>query len=182
MWMASMMDKESVRAYWNEGTFVNRQQGEEIQSLLKEVTHLMGHGIRNRVCRECITLPQMELVQVLRRQGPLTVNQLSQALRLTNGTVSDMLGRMEDQELVERVRDKHDRRVVHVALTAKFNALHQELGERMDDYVGDLFSEISGDDMNTILTGLHTLRLALSRDGRPGHMGGNHHEDTETIR
>jgi MarR family transcriptional regulator, organic hydroperoxide resistance regulator len=171
---------ESICQYGNRGRPVNRQQCDEVQTLLKEVTKLMGRGIRNQVCRECITLPQMELVLVLRRQGPLTVNQLSQALQLTKGTVSDMLGRMEDQELIERVRDSRDHRFVHVKLTAKYNQIHPDLGERMDDYLWDVFSEVSGDEMNAIMTGLRTLRLALSRAHKPSHIGGNRHETIES--
>jgi DNA-binding MarR family transcriptional regulator len=51
--------------------------------------------------------------------GPLTQNELAQLIDVTPANMSEMLGRLERLELIERVRSVKDRRVVNVSLLDK---------------------------------------------------------------
>lgn len=73
-----------------------------------------------------LTVPQVVLLQAIRVLGEVSGRQLAEEVSLSQATVSTILDRLEGRGYVERYRSPHDRRVVHVKLTA----LGQETLER----------------------------------------------------
>jgi DNA-binding MarR family transcriptional regulator len=59
----------------------------------------------------------------------LSVRELGDRLGLDSGTLTPLLKRLEQQELVRRARDAEDERVVRVSLTAKGRALESRARE-----------------------------------------------------
>jgi DNA-binding MarR family transcriptional regulator len=70
-----------------------------------------------------LTYPQYLALLVLWEQSPVPVKRIGEALQLDYGTVSPLLKRLEQQELVTRQRSAGDERSVTVALTVKGEAL-----------------------------------------------------------
>ena len=58
--------------------------------------------------------------------GPMTVGELGQRLRLDTGTLTPLLKRLEVAELVRRTRSTEDERQVLIALTPKGDALREK--------------------------------------------------------
>ncbi|HXE12957.1 MAG TPA: MarR family transcriptional regulator [Bryobacteraceae bacterium] len=58
------------------------------------------------------------VLEVLLHKGPLPVNTIGQKVRLTSGSISVAVDRLEQRGLVERRSDERDRRVRIVQLTA----------------------------------------------------------------
>ena len=59
-----------------------------------------------------------QFLTLLRTRGPLTPGQLAKAAKLTSGTVTGVIDRLEQAKLVRRERDSGDRRKVLVVPTA----------------------------------------------------------------
>lgn len=76
-----------------------------------------------------ITYPQYLVLLVLWGEKEKTVNQLGEKLRLDSGTLTPMLKRLEQKELVHRNRSKQDERVVLISLTAKGVKLREQAKE-----------------------------------------------------
>ncbi|WP_292835617.1 MarR family transcriptional regulator [Microbacterium sp.] len=70
-----------------------------------------------------LTYPQY-LAMVVLATGERTVSELGVELSLDSGTLSPMLRRLGDRDLVERRRDSDDERVVRVRLTDKGRTVH----------------------------------------------------------
>lgn len=64
-----------------------------------------------------LTPSQMVVLQLIGRDGELTAGALAEAARLSQATVTALLDRLEDKELILRRRSPQDRRRVVVALT-----------------------------------------------------------------
>lgn len=63
---------------------------------------------------------RLDVLGALRRAGPpyrLTAGELTRRCRVSPGATSQRVQRLERDGYVERVRDEHDRRTVHVGLT-----------------------------------------------------------------
>jgi len=73
-----------------------------------------------------LTYPQY-LAMVVLATGERTVSGLGEELSLDSGTLSPLLRRLEDRDLVSRRRDVADERVVRVALTAAGRDTHAEV-------------------------------------------------------
>ncbi|WP_353827674.1 MarR family winged helix-turn-helix transcriptional regulator [Agromyces sp. SYSU T0242] len=74
-----------------------------------------------------LTYPQYLVLVALWREGEQTVSSLGDLLQLDSGTLSPLLRRMEQAELVTRARSSADERVVTVAIGERGTALRAEL-------------------------------------------------------
>ena len=94
-----------------------------------------------RVVKACgLTIPQVMLLRSIDELGDVTVKQLSRHISLSQATVTTILNRLEDRQLVERVRSTSDRRIVNARLTEKGQTvlvntpplLHEAFIERLE--------------------------------------------------
>jgi MarR family 2-MHQ and catechol resistance regulon transcriptional repressor len=70
-------------------------------------------------------LSDFGVLEVLLHKGPLPVNVLGQKIRLTSGSISIAIDRLEEKALVERKDDPEDRRARIVHLTVEGRKLIQ---------------------------------------------------------
>lgn len=70
--------------------------------------------------------PQLSALSVIVFAGPITLGALARAEQVRPPTITKLVAALEEQELVERIPDLGDRRVVHVSATARGARLLQE--------------------------------------------------------
>lgn len=70
-----------------------------------------------------LTYPQYLVMLVLWEGKPMSVSELGRRLALDSGTLTPLLKRLEEAQLVERRRSESDERVVHISLTKAGSAL-----------------------------------------------------------
>lgn len=73
-----------------------------------------------------LTYPQYLVMMVLWEYDIQTVNQLGEKLKLDSGTLTPLLKRMEQKELVSRIRSTIDERIVNISLTEKGKELKEK--------------------------------------------------------
>nr|WP_245985173.1 MarR family transcriptional regulator [Oceanobacillus bengalensis] len=112
-----------------------------------------------------ITSPQFVALQWLLEEGDLTIGELSNKISLAFSTTTDLVDRMEKNQLVERVRDIKDRRVVRIHLLEKGKIIIHEVIEKRQAFLGDVLDDISDEDMehlNRLLDLLYERMKAVS--------------------
>ena len=72
-----------------------------------------------------LTYPQYLVMLVLWEHGSLTVKGIGQRLMLDSGTLTPLLKRLEQSELITRKRSAEDEREVQIALTDAGGALRE---------------------------------------------------------
>ena len=86
-----------------------------------------------------ITYPQYLVLMVLWENDKQTVNQIGERLLLDSGTLTPLLKRMEQKELINRDRRPTDERMVEISLTpkgAKFKAKAECVPVKMFEQLG----------------------------------------------
>ncbi len=79
-----------------------------------------------------ITVPQFTALQILIHNEGLTIGELSQKMGLACSTITDLVDRMEKNNLVVRKRDEKDKRVVRVEVLHKgYEIVEKVLEERV---------------------------------------------------
>ncbi|MGV0927581.1 MarR family winged helix-turn-helix transcriptional regulator [Empedobacter sp. ULE_I145] len=73
-----------------------------------------------------ITYPQYLVLMVLWKEQQQTVGHLGEKLFLDSGTLTPLLKRMEQKEMVVRSRNVEDERIVVISLTKKGSALKEK--------------------------------------------------------
>lgn len=93
-----------------------------LYALSREITQLY----RPLLTTLDLTYPQYLVLLVLWEESIQTVNQLGEKLHLDSGTLTPLLKRLEQKQLIQRRRSERDERVVEVSLTAEGKALEQQ--------------------------------------------------------
>lgn len=97
-----------------------------------------------------ITSPQFVALQWLLDEGDLTIGELSNKISLAFSTTTDLVDRMEKNELVVRVRDQNDRRVVRIRVLEKGSTIIHEVIQKRREYLGEVLTNFSNEETETL--------------------------------
>lgn len=137
---------------------------ESVASLEKElryISHLIKQKGREILSNYTITPPQFVALQWLHESGDMTIGDLSNKMYLAFSTTTDLVDRMEKNELVQRVRDEQDRRVVRIHLLAEGERIIQEVIEKRQNYLRELLENFETDEAQNLLELLQKLHLLM---------------------
>lgn len=96
---------------------------ERIIGALRRIIRAVDVYSRELSARHALTGPQLLCLRELARSGEMSLGKLASALSLSPATVTGIVDRMEQKELVFRRRRLSDRRSVAAALTPRGRAL-----------------------------------------------------------
>ena len=97
-----------------------------------------------------ITTPQFNALAYLVFDGEMTIGELSSKMYLACSTVTDLLDRMERNELVKRIKDEKDRRVIRLKVLDKGHRIIDDVLENRRNYLKDIFGDLGDDKINMI--------------------------------
>ena len=94
-----------------------------------------------------LTGPQLSIMARLKDNGPARISQIAREEGIRMPTASNALHQLEQRELVERIRDEHDRRGVRVQLTGLGESELERVGEERTKYLAEMLGTLSEDDL-----------------------------------
>ncbi len=124
----------------------------------KEALRHMRHWPGGR-----LSLVHLNVMMTLEADGPLPMGALAEAMDVSQASVTGIVDRMEQRDLVERQRDGDDRRVVKVALTDEGRRLIGTLDAQRRERMTQLLEELTEDELLGFLGGLRAMRRARER-------------------
>ncbi len=127
---------------------MNQKQVEQIELSLRRVADMVKQKGRVILAHFPITPPQFVALQWLNEYGDMTIGELSTKMYLACSTTTDLVDRMEKNELVERVKDKQDRRVVRIHLLDKGKTIIQEVISKRQAYLENILSNFSNEQVD----------------------------------
>ncbi|WP_071395961.1 MarR family winged helix-turn-helix transcriptional regulator [Bacillus tuaregi] len=128
-----------------------------IEKDLRYISGIIKQKGRELLNDYSITLPQFIALQWLFDEGDMTIGELSTKMYLAFSTTTDLIDRLEKNDLVKRVRDENDRRVVRVHLLLEGKKLIDEVIKKRQVYLMELFKEYSQEDLVQIQNNLMRL-------------------------
>lgn len=146
----------------NENTNANPHDKERVAFMEKELRYISG--IIKQKGREIlnsytITPPQFIALQWLFEHGDMTIGDLSNKMFLAFSTTTDLVDRMEKNELVLRIREEQDRRVVRIKLLKEGERIIEEVIQKRQEYLQNVLTEFSEEEVEQfsfLLEKLHT--------------------------
>ena len=129
----------------NGGLYIsrNKQKKERIMNKIKTKRNISAfNGEQGRI------------LHVLWEEDGISIKELSFKTGLAVSTLTKMIDRMEEANLIKRIPDKKDRRKILIKLTEYTNSLkgvYDEISQKMTDYSYDGFSENEIETMERLL-------------------------------
>jgi len=108
-----------------------------------------------------ISALQFNALLAIREFGPLTMGDLGKHLFVACSTATDLADRMEAAKLVERIRDKKDRRVVRLQLLPRGEDVLNEVIAERQSFIGEVLKDYSDEEYVELLRSLELLERRM---------------------
>ncbi|KGX89039.1 MarR family winged helix-turn-helix transcriptional regulator [Pontibacillus litoralis] len=117
----------------------------DIEKKLRYTSCIIKQKGREILDQYPITLPQFLALQWLLEFGDMTIGELSNHMHLAYSTTTDLVDRLERNEVVQRVKDEKDRRVVQIRLLDKGKSIIQEVIDKRQAHLEHVFRTFSSE-------------------------------------
>ncbi|MFE7063125.1 MarR family winged helix-turn-helix transcriptional regulator [Sutcliffiella halmapala] len=133
----------------------------DIEKSLRYIATLVKQKGREILSNYTITPPQFVALQWLMEGGDMTIGELSTKMYLACSTTTDLVDRMEKNELVQRVKDPNDRRVVRIHLLEEGARIIEEVVHKRQEYLRNILKNYSQDEIFMLEKCLARLHLEM---------------------
>lgn len=106
---------------------------------------------------------QAKIIMILAQHPDLPQRELAERAKIRPASVSEALERLEKQSLIEKQRDKHDRRMIRVHLTPAGHAQASEMKSQHEQYLAQLLSPLTPEEQATMARGLQKVNRQLEQ-------------------
>ena len=131
---------------------------------ISETAHALRKAFDRRAVGMGVTRAQWKVLFRLERQPALRQIELADMLDIEPITLSRIIDRLEEAELVERVADPADRRAWRLHVTARAQPLIAKLRAVADEMISEAFAGIDPKDIEITRQVLGRVRENASRD------------------
>ena len=127
-------------------------------------TKLISQEIRRRLRIEFgATLPQFDLLsQLYREKDGLRLGELSKRTMVTNGNVTGLVERLEQDGLVIRETPLGDRRVTVAKLTRRGHEVFGAMAKAHEAWLRELMGDVEPSHIEALLEDMHLVKLSVS--------------------
>jgi len=137
---------------------INNFNFNAVGSLMGKIHRAMKRFMEGQMKNSDITPPQFEVLVTLWEKDGLALNEVGKLLARDGPTITGIIDRLEQKQLVLRKRNSADRRCIQVMLTPKAQGMKEEMTSRLQDslqkILGDL-TRLEMEQLESILTKMH---------------------------
>ncbi|KMY54948.1 MarR family transcriptional regulator [Bacillus sp. FJAT-27231] len=133
----------------------------DIEKELRYINGIIKQKGREILSDYKITPPQFIALQWLFEEGDMTIGELSTKMFLAFSTTTDLIDRMERNNLVERVKDTNDRRIVRIHLLKEGASMIEEVIKKRQLYVQQILQNFSEDEILSLKSNLEKMHQEM---------------------
>ena len=142
-------------------TILDQEQVAFLEKELRHISGLIKQKGRQILSAYTITPPQFVALQWLLELGDMTIGDLSNKMYLAFSTTTDLIDRMEKSDLVKRIRDEQDRRVVRIHLLEEGARIIEEVIDKRRQYLEDVLQQFNQSEVTNLSILLEKLHQEM---------------------
>lgn len=142
------------------------EQITDIEKAIRNISWIVKQKGREILNDFTITPPQFVALQWLNENNEMTVGELSSKMYLAYSTTTDLIDRLESNELVMRVKDPNDRRVVRIRKLQKGYDIIEKVIKRRQEYLQEILSGFSADEIISLDKSLQLLYSEMHKHNK----------------
>ena len=119
--------------------------------------HRSMHGWNHFAKSTGLSTPQFSILMQLHHKGPCGMSEISERFDITAAAASQLVDKLVQSELIERVEDSHDRRAKQLSLSKKGAALVEKGIQERYRWVDDLAGKLSAEERSKVSEALSLL-------------------------
>jgi DNA-binding MarR family transcriptional regulator len=110
-----------------------------------------------------ITSIHGEIIRLLEEEGPLSIGEIGDRLMIAKAQMTQLVDKLVEPKLVERMAVKGDRRKIKIALTDIGREFRVEHKKNIDKSLSEVMSRLDGKDLESLSEALTIARDILSK-------------------
>ncbi|KGM99139.1 MarR family transcriptional regulator [Clostridium novyi A str. 4570] len=142
---------------------MNCTSGFKIALLIKEINSKINYKVTEELKNIGLTVPQITAIKFIAHRKKVTVSELSEEMNITKATVSGILNRLENMNIIKRIRSKEDKRIVYVVFSDEGLSLAKDIKHIMNNCFENIFSNVSKEDLISIDNNLSSLLKVVEK-------------------
>lgn len=142
---------------------MNCTSGFKIALLIKEINSKINYKVTEELKNIGLTVPQITAIKFIAHKKQVTVSELSEEMSITKATVSGILNRLENMNIIKRIRSKEDKRIVYVVFSDEGLSLAKDIKHIMNNCFENIFSNVSKEDLISIDNHLSSLLKVVEK-------------------
>ena len=128
-----------------------------------------------RLVRLGVSMAQIHILSMLEHHGEMAMSRLAEMLDVSVSNATGLIDRMEEKGLVERVRDREDRRVVTVRPAKRGRDALDEVQLMRDDLLRRVVARMDPDEVARLARAMGDVRDAVVAEAAEGFGGSIEH-------
>lgn len=141
----------------------------EIEMRMLEVKNLFA-GISTEMVKSsvgimgfAVNMSQLKAMTAFSEDSLLSMGELCKMANIKMPSMTEVVDRFEKEEILERIRDGEDRRVVKVKMTEKGKQMHKEVLKRRADELTKMFGILTTKDREKLVDSLKNVSELLTK-------------------
>lgn len=126
------------------------------------MSRLMVDQLQKHLSELDLTLPQVQVLRILHKQGAVPAGKLALCLKISAPAMTQLTDRLLRKGLIERRASEGDRRAVLVSLSGSGQSLIDKFRERRNQIFGAALSQLSAAEQAQVVSSLQKLIAALA--------------------
>jgi len=154
------------KTFFREGKLNNKKThySRELLIGLRKITQAIDLHSRYLLKTVGITSPQLVILHELSHFESLSVSELSKLVSLSQGTVTQILARLEKRGLIKRRKSMEDKRRSLISITQDGSQLLQDAPSPMQDRFSDSFHSLEDWEQLMILSSINRIVCLMSAE------------------
>lgn len=117
----------------------------------------LHHDAEKNLLRLDLNVAELRILKVLREHGSSPMNRFAAETMLSQPSITGLVDKLEARGLVERVRNREDRREVLIAITAKGDETYSKGMDLHRQFVERVFAVLDGGEARSLVSLLKRL-------------------------
>jgi len=100
---------------------------------------------------------------ILKKRGELPMSEIGRRVHISKSNMTSLIDKLVEEELVERLPDKKDRRVINIAITNKGNGLLLNWRKYSNNEIRKNLSGLSDEDLEKFFESVENIKDILNK-------------------
>ncbi|MGP7818194.1 MarR family winged helix-turn-helix transcriptional regulator [Niallia sp. 01092] len=136
---------------------MNEELALKTSAMLFKAARSIQNKMKINLQKYGLTLTEFSVLEILYQKGKQTVQQISKGAFLASSSMTYVIDKLQERELLERTDCRKDRRTVHVSITVKGKALMDRCIPDHGKCIQALFREINLEEKKIIISLLEKM-------------------------
>jgi len=126
---------------------------------LMQTSKAIHERIKTEMVKNKLSITEFSVLEVLYHQGKQTIQQIAKSILISSGSMTYVIDKLEQRDLLSRVACPDDRRVIHVVLTDKGTEWMDQIMPEYHELVNGMFSSLNEQERETLVQLLKDIKV-----------------------